>query len=381
MKKFIIALCGILVATGAMCADEPSRLQKPKKTNVTPWWNTGTSYQTGITDFYPDVAQEFSDDRFFENHGTWSDEGAIIIWAAREIYEHGAKFCPVQIQAANQRLEYWVWMDYYWNDADTAWNNCTTVCVKGYTGSKCSTHGHAACPKEQGGNLGNGLIVHSSHIQHHFTDLPTWKSLRAENTLNGTTEYLYTDDIYRQTPNMTVISYENQYGTDDSKRSSTHVVLGVIDEKVNGVLVAPIQVIGHRSANGWGIKSWIKSAKSNGNGLLLCYDGYIPDTNGAKCVRDSQCGTSYDNPSGGTGDDQASCGTGKEYERYGPDINGTCLDCWENGTNKIYSRAGKKCVSATSYNHRQMESGRDSNDKKCWLKTDKQSFADCVTSN
>lgn len=388
MKKFIIAICGILMIGTAMCDDKPDRWLEPKKTDLTSWWDKGTNYQTNITDFYPAVKNELSDDKPSTRHGTWDDEGAIIIWAAREIYEHGAKFCPVQIQAANENRETFVWLDYYWRNDTPAWKNCTTVCVKGYTGSNCSITGHGACPTK---------TPKVYPLQGKFTNLPDWKSLRREiqNTNTDrytgetytTTNYVETGDTYRKTESMTVISYQNGEGSEDSNRNATHIVLGAVNKVENGVMIAPIQIIGRRTKTGGGLKSWIRSAQSNGNGKLLCFDGYIPDSENKNCIKDPQCGTagtnSTDNYADGSESTTASCGTGKDYERYGANTAGICLDCWEEGKNKIYSKIKKQCVNAHAYSKKKMQYGQGDESAEvqfqCWLKIDPDEFCECVT--
>jgi hypothetical protein len=312
MRKFIIAICGIMLVGDAIARDHDQL--NPTQTNVAPWWNTGESYLTSITDFYPKVADEIAgtDGRSHDRHGTWDDEGAIIIWAAREIYEHGAKFCPVQIQAANENTYHEVWMDYYWNEDDSKWKKCTIVCVKGYSGSKCQTRSDNECPEKLTLNIPGSKP---------FTNLPDWKSLNPETTVtdaNGvqTTVSVRTKNLYNKTESMTVISFKNGSGTNDSDREATHIVLGVVEKVNHGIKVAPIQVIGRRSKTGGGIKSWIKSVQSNGQETLLCYKGYVPS--GKECVKKPECGSNNQ-----TSSDEELC----ENENYGFDKNGKCVLC------------------------------------------------------
>jgi len=368
MRKIIIAICGIILACGAMGAEVPSWLPEPKKTQVSPWWNASNSFSETITDFYPDVNTEFADDKNHVRHGTYDDEGAIIIWAARKIYDKGAEFCPVQIQAANKNGKYWVWLDYYWNNDDDVWKNCKTVCVKGYTGPTCGILGNETCsttstPTTQGGGLmGHGPTVN----QGYFTGLPKWTNLRPEypsTVTNGQqpvtqTIYAETGTTYRHTTEMEVISYTSKYGTDDEDRKTDHVVLGVVGKVAHGIKVAPIKIVGQRSTTGGGIKSWIKSANSN-TPVLLCYDGYVPNSNATacECNNDNQSSngwcSGWSEPTSHTENYITyKDGTCQKYtcvDGYGLDDNKTCISCPTTKTQGVNPDTGV-CIKCTNPN-------------------------------
>jgi len=379
MRKIIIAICGIILAGGAIARDHDNL--SPKSTKVTPWWNQSTSYLTNITDFYPKVANEIAgtDGRSHDRHGTWDDEGAIIIWAAREIYEHGAKFCPVQIQAANENTYHEVWMDYYWNENDNKWKKCTVVCVKGYSGSKCQTRSDNECPEKLTLNIPGSKP---------FTNLPDWKSLRREQPVTHTdnytgqtttsTEYLETKNLYNKTESMTVISFKNGSGTNDSDREATHIVLGVVEKVNHGIKVAPIQVVGRRSKTGGGIKSWIKSVQSNGQATLLCYKGYVPS--GEECVKNPGCGSNNQ-----TNSNDELC----ENEDYGFDKNGQCVLCKTTRTQGVNANGvcekctepnqmfnGTECKNYDTYSIQELKKGIK-NAFDCWMETGRKNYKKC----
>lgn len=415
MKKFIIAICGVMLAGGAMGEDVPSWLPEPNKTNVSPWWNTGTSFSTNITDFYPDVSEEFADDEKQTRHGTYDDEGAIIIWAARKIYDHGAEFCPVQIQAANKNGKYWVWLDYYWIKNDGVWENCKTVCVKGFTGTTCGTQGVEACSTTNSSSPQGGGVFGRGAIPEFFKNLPKWTSLRPEMTTSTTNSYgetinsttnSETGDSHRHTMEMDVISYSNTYGTDDEGRKANHVVLGVVGKVAHGIKVAPIKIVGQRSKTGGGIKSWIKSAQSNGGGVLLCYDGYTPNSNGTACectsgdLSDTDWCSGWTEPTDNSGnydsyidttDPNNPCKKYKCIDSYGfeegtltcvscattrtqgVNLSGECIKC--NNPNEMFTNDGCKKYMRLSTLH--LVDGFY-NIGKCWMKSDPSEYKNCV---
>ncbi len=378
MRKIIIAICGIILASGAMGAEVPSWLPEPQKTQVSPWWKASNSFSTSITDFYPDVEAEFAKNENHVRHGTYDDEGAIIIWAARKIYDNGAEFCPVQIQAANKNGKYWVWLDYYWNNDDDVWKNCKTVCVKGYTGATCGVPGAEMCsvtgtPASQGGGLmGRGPTGY-------FTGLPKWTNLRSEYT----SYYAETGTTYRHTTEMEVISYTSKYGTDDEDRKTDHVVLGVVGKVAHGIKVAPIKIVGQRSKTGGGIKSWISSAYSNESPVLLCYDGYVPnsDATACECNNDNQSSngwcSGWSEPTSYTENYKIyKDGTCQKYtciDGYGLDENKTCIPC---ATTKTQGVNGEKCVEYTLYAKDLLDGMH--NVGKCWMKSSPSEYKNCV---
>ena len=254
MKKIIITLCGLLVANGAIAAHD---VQEPKTVDVSPWWNDGSYYETEIKDFYTNIANRLHDDRpkAVNRKGTWGDEDAIIIWAARDIYAHGAKFCPVQIQAANDTDKH-IWLDYHWNEDDEDWDQCIVLCTAGYSGNGCAEYSGSTC---------------------FLNDIPLAYSTPKDEDL------LHEGDTYRKTKKMTVLSYENNDGVE-----ATHVVLGIVGKPDQGRLIAPIKVIGKRDDSG-NIKSWVTFAKSNGRPTLLCKNGYIANNDGTECIQSNNC--------------------------------------------------------------------------------------------
>ena len=141
MKKFIIAICGVMLAGGAMGAEnrtyEHPNVVADRIQNA--WgWSSSFAYPTKVsekispTSFYNDKTGTFG-------YGSSDDEGSIIPVIAHEIYEHGGLFSMTQMQAA------WTnkggigkprWIDFF----DHADYTQQVVCESGWSGTKCEKH-------------------------------------------------------------------------------------------------------------------------------------------------------------------------------------------------------------------------------------------------
>lgn len=349
MKKFIIAICGILIVGNAFAA--PDRYREPQQITdeaILNSWNLNSNVYGGVlsNSLYPDLGKQIGEDN---RNGTRTDEGAIVLWVARDIYEHGANFCQTQIQAANKNGHKYVWLDYHWKND---WP-CRRLCEYGWSGSECNVHKLECNPTYSNSTL--------------FRPLKSTDLLTSGEMTNRNTEL------------MNVFKFVNEQDeVTDVTRQTNHILLGVTFAVENGAEVAPIKVIGERHRrNISGLASWIVSANyMNGyNNRLLCQYGYKPNEQGTKCIIAPECSNSPDNNNSTNDDDTASCGTGKDYERYGANTAGICLDCWEKGKNKIYSKIKKQCVNAHAYTKEQMF--KNSN-VQCWMKTNLSDFAACV---
>ena len=268
MRKIIIAICGIILTGGVDAA--PNNYYEPTESSYADYWlgENNRTYGVSITDMYKNLDKQLGKNNL---GGTRKDEGAIVIWAARNIYEHGVKICPVQIQAANANLSHYVWLDYYWKDS---WN-CVTFCEKGYSGVGCKDTSVKCPPKVPGTNL----VIRKPNT---LGDLPD---------LIGRAWY-----ENRHTNVMDVLSFINEKsGESVAEKQTHHVVLGVVDTVTDGVIVAPVRIIGERTSTFHnvvgGINSWIVSALSNGDDTLLCTNGYIPNNEGTKCITNPSCST------------------------------------------------------------------------------------------
>ena len=394
MKKFIIAVCGILALRSVFGA-LPDHYGKPFKVSddIASKWGVDSNVKYGSPldkTLYPDLQKQIS--RF--DNGTYKDEGAIIIWAARDIYEHGAKFCKVQVQAANANMREYVWLDYYWKDDQ----GCNTLCENGWSGSRCDRN-ILNCSQPGKMKVDDNISIVD------YVNPALFSVLRNSDLLSKG---------QRHTGDMSVLDYENEEkGVSSVIRQANHVLFGIVEPVDYGVKVAPIKVIGERTKT-WsnGIKSWIVSANyQDGAVNVLCRSGYKPNSDGTKCIKNPDC----ENPSeferqnwdwcAGFSDfdpdkyvveyDESKrckyymcindnygfksdgnhtcipCGSGKNYERYGVDLSGYCLDC--EYSKQIFEKSKRRCVNATQYTKAQMF------ENNCWLETDPDEFCKCVT--
>jgi len=398
MKKFIVAVCCMLTTTIAMGAD-PERYREPKISDFADQYlhSGSNTYTDSITSLYPKLSSQIGkhtivDGKLMQN-GTYGDEGAIIIWAARDIYEHGVRICPVQIQAAHTALRQYTWLDYHWQDN---WK-CRTFCHKGYSGDKCQDTA-INCPVDDYGVK---------------TGVYTLPELIDTKVINNP------GDRFQHTKEMRVLSYSNEKkrdgGDDNGTRQANHVVLGVTENLDYGVRVSPIKIIGERDkvvSLTSIMSSWIVSAYSNGDSVLLCRDGYVKNATGDDCVLSQECKEQQQNNStewcpdnqGGSYKDipydaeqhkmlllwVTNQGNFCKYYRCAADNYGfksdkdhTCVPCETGKKSGIFvgvcteCKVGQifndenGCVDATkSYDQEQM--------KECWLKTNAAEFADCV---
>lgn len=389
MRKIIIAMCGMCVICGAF-AGEPDKYREPIPSGFADKWLDGYSgaYSKSLptTGIYPNIETQLKDkDNGHNSHnGTFADEGAIMLWAARNIYEHGAYICAVQIQSANKNGYKYAWFDYYWKSDSSSWK-CKTMCESGWSGIECrdSTKQCAAGEWSAFGTV-PGLIAKES---------------------GSDTGYKY-----RHTTEMEVLSFKNEKGgTSDAGvvRQTHHIVLGVVAHAENGVFVSPIKIIGERGKTGGGISSWIESAASNNRLTLLCADGYIANNSNTGCVKNPSC----------TGVDEWCDGykTGFKSDIHREIINGNCKEyrcvednygfasdakrdeciacdtairtgvnsaglCEKCSTGQCFNASQKQCGGCTEIPKLKIERGPnyDSENRECWRKTNPDKFWGCV---
>ena len=377
MKKFLVALCGILVVGGAMA--HPDHYAEPGgKSNFGSDWNVGGNYHTNIKNYYTSL-------NYYED-GTYDDERAIVLVLARTIYKNGGEFCTTQVQAANKNGRQYTWIDYY--DKEGTYQ-CQTLCESGYD------------PKNQCEAATSTKCDFSDHS----------KLFENKTIITGTKE------AGRITESMDVFSFANETGNGSSDKpagpqTARHVVLGIVDVLEHGVMVAPIEIIGKRTLTGYtgGIHSSISSALSNGKNTLLCASGYVPNSSKSDCVMTPTCEqqyklnkmcddflTGFDSEShelelhgscyeyrcnldnyGFKGKTDRTCIACPNDARHGVDDNGICVSCTKKG--QSFNKRKKECDNATQIPKIQMTQGKDYNntDAKCWLKQTAQEFSDCV---
>lgn len=389
MRKIFVVLCGLFLASAAFGA--PDRYLEPLKSQFADHWLKGYTggYSASLTGTYSDLSTQLEDkNKGINSHnGTHDDEGAVVLYLARNIYEHGIYLCSVQAQAANRNGWQYVWFDYYWKDDWT----CKWLCEPGYSGSGCADTS-LKCPST------GGTFVNTP--KRAITGLPSIKDI--ENT----------KDTYKHTKEMEVLSFKNEEAgsSDEGVRQTGHIVLGVVGHVDYGVYVAPIKLVGERGKTGFGISSWIESVATNDQKTLLCKTGYVPNGNNTACVKNPSCDgtesyswctgfdTQFDQEKHKEEPDKIrKC---KEYrcieDNYGftNDSNRDCVVCDTNikgGINKkgvcekcavgkCFSAYFGECRDCTVISKFQMTRGKhhDSSDKECWRETDIDRFWGCV---
>lgn len=364
MKKFLIALCGILVVGNAL--GRTMYTPKPVAHNMASTWQVGGTYEDKLIDEYPQLDSQLNNEK-----GTFgTDEGAIVLVMARKIYDNGGYFCATQIQAGNINGRRYVWIDYIEDNKFL----CTTVCKPGFFGTNCEKSSGVVAVNDKKLNFGIFDVVTSG---------------RESNIITESTE---------------VFSAANQTRSDI--RTAKHVILGMVKLLDHGMIVAPIEITAERDTTGsGGIHSRITSANSNGNTTLLCRSGYYANGDKTDCVSRAQhvAETLCDGFSGYVEgmhtkyQESSSSKCSKFYctqSGYGftSANDKTCIPC--NGGELAYVNAdglcdtcqkgeyprssGNGCDSQMeTYSQIQMKSGPNGN-RECWLETDPEKFGGCV---
>ena len=251
MKKFIIAICGIILAGGAMGGD-PEHYQKPTRRSFSPDpWNVTTSaYSNSLgANLYNQLNKQIGRPSG-ASHGTHDDEGAVVLIIARDIYKNGGNFCMTQIQGANAEGRWYTWIDYY--DYPNKYK-CEPLCRPGYYGADCSETGVP------------------DTCDTHKLDFGDYK----RKTSGGWDSQI--------TKNITVFKANNAE-SEANNTTATHRTLAVIKKMDHGVIVSPIEIIAERYKESGDRYSYIKSVQSNGQEFLLCAKGYKANSNGTDCT-------------------------------------------------------------------------------------------------
>ena len=415
MKKFFVALCGLLVINDALA--HPDRYHTPEPVNATlaSTWKTSGTYNSGLPN--GDGAENVYESQFLNKYichkdkgtkktsnqssaclvthdntygigGTYDDEGAILLDIAQKIYQNGATFCPTQVQVANIDSREYVWIDYY---SDNTTMGCKTYCKPGYDpDNECEPYTGTRCDDSAGYpfTIKNRTILKAGGATGNFT---------------GT---------------MPVFSYKNETGSGTSNKPAgaqmtEHIVLGIISKDSadgNGIKVAPIKITGKRdkTASG-GIQSWIYDVKYNDNNFtVLCPQGYVPNTQN-KCELVASCQetnrtmctgytTGYDSDIhdmrqtdnecweyrckqdgyGFKSSTDKTCYQCVTSKRTGIKSNGECETC---DVGQCFSRQAQQCGNCR-HNPSKLEMLRGPNyqtqNKQCWRKTNLHEFWGCV---
>ena len=331
--------------------------------------------------------------------GTKPDEHGIVLFMARDIVENGGYFCPYQLQCSNASNTKRTWTQYY-EPKNFLKSQCVWLCRNGYYGNKCeetissgSTTFNNDCDnsnfsKETGmfSELGMNTIISSVSKEEEITGFDTGN----ESTGNDS-------------------GYYKEYD----------VVLAAVKFLDHGIVALPVKI--HCGVMNWPENdSFVDSivAKdnylnaTNGQGTLLCAQGYKPDNGNLNCVPidSSACGidslpfckdfdknnfnesihykdikencVKYFCKEPGTAFKSTTDTTCVECSNGGPDPNnGTCISC---NIGQYFDEDDGICKTAVAYSKSDMQYGKGETkntvplDEQCWLIATPEEYAECV---
>lgn len=318
-------------------------------------------------------------------HGTRSDEWAIVSVIASKIVDHGGYFCPYQIQCNNKAWKKNVDTIYYW-PSGFDYSKCAWLCEPGYSGQDClpqegtptscdaTAYNTAAGGKFAG--VGLNTVDGSPNKEWEITGFSSWE---------------------------------------DSLEKECDVILGVVKFLNHGVIAAPVQVCCNR--NDWHAnKSYVDTVYTAGTQKVLCATGYEANAAGNDCVLidkdicdiqninfcsgfdkssyDSSIHTMEEDPSGctkyfcsepGTAFPKAgdtSCVQCETGAKGGADSNnGVCVKCQ---TGEYFDQLSNTCKKAIVYSKTDLMYGKGKTknavdlSNQCWTLIDADDYINCV---
>lgn len=394
MKKFFILICGILCVTNAFgvtkrTLNTPIKITDDKVINAWDMKDVSENLIQGIQDFFDKKDTKYSKIytdwvngdvkgifapmwQFNTTAGTYGTsgnnlEGSITPIIAREIYEHGGKFCMTQMQAG-WGTNSGRFIDYFTDNK----YQCATICEPGYHGTYCEKVGYE-CPQ-------NGSAI----------NYKTALNNREDNNFRLTSG----EQENRIRPQ--VFDFKNAGNVDASSGvNSRVVVLGLLDIKEHAVIASPVLVVANNN-------KIIGAYSAEAYRKPLCAPGYTPNALGNDCVPAPQCG---DNTrsfcSGETGDgfdetqhiwiidDVKNCKKFRcrDDKGFTSENNKNCIECPgaplayvnDDGICDMCDRGqnpNNNCKNnMTSYDKSHMQTYGN---KQCWLETIPKRFAGCI---
>ena len=222
------------------------------------WSETSSGLTWGISDYL--LAGCSDPDNFTTScHGTYGDEGAIVVNIARKFNDRGGYFCPTQLQVGNTNKKKQVWFNFY-EPVDSA--PCTWICKDGYKGNECAE-------TDDGSDVGT-------------TSLTLLKKGTMRTSGGGSNKVSDTVDVFDIMERL----------SDSDDRDTWMHVLAILKYLDHGVLVGHLWVYGKRNWEGaWysshNCESWITRVHgehNNGREYLLCDKGYKQNADKTDCV-------------------------------------------------------------------------------------------------
>ncbi len=383
MKKIIIAICGIILAGGAMATKTDVKLYEVAESLRYQW-------QLDTWKFNEDLSNRFMKSWLVgESHQAGAcgkhDEGAGVAIIATDIFANGngAKFCTRQIQSANGGRKSWI--DIY----DTkGYDKCNVFCKKGYYGPKCDRTQRDDCD--------------TADYTKEFDNVMDDNTV--DELLETTNKYCNDESKIKTKNTPAFLSVINEGGNDTSSHA---IVLGVIDVKEHAIVVGPVQINARRKAGSTN-DSWISAVSGNGKEMVLCAEGYEPNKDGTDCElsywcsgvtpvcsgenenlfnegwHDWQVRENYGEPckyitcksgyglKGGT--ESKECEKCETTRTQGVNSDGVCEQC-ENG--KMF-KEGYGCKDYTTYSIRELKKGVQILFD-CWKEIGRDAYKECVT--
>lgn len=401
MKKFIISIIFCFII--GTCYSAPSNYHEPQVSTSASKWLAGSDQFT--TPLSTDMSQGgYSSPSYHLQSGTYSNQQAIDLWMARDVWEHGAIFCQIQIQAAvpiTGNANY-TWIDYYW--MDTWKTECAKLCEPGYSGEKCDTN------DEQ-------VVCDNDYL---FKQM---YSLINSNGDDAKDKRLHTEEV-------TVLNFKNE-NLNGQLHQAQHIVLGINKRLSHGAIVSPIQITTTRTIDTIGSNNStqtsqitygkIQSVYSNGQETLLCQEGYVANKDKTNCVKAQGCEINMDNMCDGynkseyqesmhklkSRNEKQCSGSGIQicritgtctyfecrdgYSResenstkciqcetdiaHGTSTTGACLSC---PTGQYFNTTTRQCAAAQKFEKPQMEKNGNT---ECWSIRDRDKYKTCVIGN
>ena len=348
------------------------------------WDSGGTANSNSISNNDFTLAGCYSSDWNSNCHGTWGDEGAVVLNIARKFNDNGGYFCPTQIQFANSNNKRDVWINLYKPEAGA---DCRWICKPGYKGENCST-------QDTGNECGT-------------TSMKNLKNATQRVTGKGSNKVSETIEIF---------DLLERWGS--KSRDASITVLAIVGYYEHGVLVGRLKVTGTRDWNGGDVRSWVTGTSHPTERFLLCDKGYKPNATKTDCEVSNRaaCGLPPDPMcSGWTQAEYQANETDLEYRQIGSCFqyrcvdrnkafpsaaNRTCQDCSSGvrgGADRItgvckvcalgqyFDENTNECKAAVGYSRTDLQYGKDKTknntpivSNQCWTKTSPDEYKNCV---
>lgn len=183
--------------------------------------------------------------------GTFGDEGGVIGVIAEKIVEHGAYFCPYQIQCGNCRKCHQTWTKYFRPNGYSA-NKCVWLCEEGWSGTDCAVQTTRMTPLDSTATNTSGRF----------------SGLRIKNSGGDAGQ------ITGVVPELEYEEYNN---------GNRMVVLGVTRFLNHGVVAQPVYLQCSRYNWKSNDSSMTTIAAANGTTKILCASGYKPNATRTDC--------------------------------------------------------------------------------------------------